>query len=102
MAIKYRKKEDTSKRFENIEAAQNDVQQNNGRESKIYRTIFYIVAAIFFVLTPILSLNSGISGDEKSSYVHSSRVYDYFAKGDTAALKTHWDQPALLPKLNSC
>lgn len=60
-------------------------------EHKIYRKIFYILAAVFFVLMPILSLNSGISGDEKSSYVHSSRVYDYFAKGDTAALNTQGD-----------
>lgn len=65
--------------------------EENKAEPKIYRTIFYILAAIMFVIMPILSLNSGISGDEKSSYVHSSRVYDYFAKGDTAALNTQGD-----------
>ncbi len=60
-------------------------------EGKIYRYVFYAIAALMLILTPILSLNSGISGDEKSSYVHSSRVYDYFAKGDTAALNTQGD-----------
>ena len=57
----------------------------------MFYKIFYILSAVAFVVVPLLSLNSGISGDEKSSYVHSSRVYDYFAKGDTAAINTQGD-----------
>ena len=87
MAKKHQKKEIVTEQTDNKGKSEN----NTGGESKIYRTIFYIAAAVFFVLAPVLSLNSGISGDEKSSYVHSSRVYDYFAKGDTAALNTQGD-----------
>lgn len=61
------------------------------KEPLFLKKVFYILAAVAFVVVPLLSLNSGMSGDEKSSYVHSSRVYDYFANGDTAAVNTQGD-----------
>ena len=60
-------------------------------ESKYYKIIFYALLGVLLFLIPILSLNSGISGDEVSSYIHSQRVYDYYANGDTACLNTQQD-----------
>ena len=43
--------------------------------------IFYTVAGILLVLMPILSLKSGISGDEENyHYRHGKNVFNYTGK----------------------
>jgi tetratricopeptide (TPR) repeat protein len=44
------------------------------------KKIFYSLAGIFLILLPILSLKSGISGDEETfHYPHGKNVYKYYA-----------------------
>jgi tetratricopeptide (TPR) repeat protein len=46
----------------------------------IEKKIFYTLAGILFILLPILSLNSGISGDEATfHYPHGINSYNYYA-----------------------
>ncbi len=43
------------------------------------KKIFYAVAGLLFILMPILSLNSGISGDEETfHYPHGKNVFNYY------------------------
>jgi tetratricopeptide (TPR) repeat protein len=55
----------------------------------IEKKIFYILAGVLFVLMAVLSLNSGISGDEETfHYPHGKNVYKYYASfgKDTSCL----------------
>jgi len=46
----------------------------------IEKKIFYALAGFLFILMPILSLNSGISGDEETfHYPHGKNAYKYYA-----------------------
>jgi len=56
------------------------------RESSIYRLLFFILALGLMFVMPILSRDSGMSGDEKVNYDHAKLVYDYYAKGDKKAV----------------
>ncbi len=55
-------------------------------QPKILKLIFWILAAAIFVAMPLMSLNSGISGDEFVNYEHAGYVYDYYANGDTTCM----------------
>jgi tetratricopeptide (TPR) repeat protein len=60
------------------------------------KKIFVAVAALLFILMPILSLKSGISGDEETyHYPHGKNVYKYYATlgKDTSCL--HYDNSVL-------
>lgn len=60
------------------------------------KKIFYALAGIFLVLMPLLSLNSGISGDEETfHYPHGKNVFNYYATlgKDTTCL--HYERSAL-------
>jgi tetratricopeptide (TPR) repeat protein len=60
------------------------------------KKIFYILAGSLLLLMPILSLNSGISGDEETfHYLHGKNVYKYYASlgKDTTCL--HYNNSAL-------
>jgi tetratricopeptide (TPR) repeat protein len=53
------------------------------------KKIFYSLAGIFLLLLPLLSLKSGISGDEETyHYPHGKNVYNYYASlgSDTTCL----------------
>ncbi|MCK4920740.1 MAG: hypothetical protein KAS71_06830 [Bacteroidales bacterium] len=53
------------------------------------RFIFTILSVLIMVITPVISFNAGISGDEEKHHLHAEKVYNYFATGgeDTLALK---------------
>ena len=55
-------------------------------QPKYLRLIFWILAAVLGIALPLMSLNSGISGDEFVNYEHAEYVYNYFANGDTACM----------------
>jgi len=60
------------------------------------KKIFYSIAGILLVLMPIMSLNSGISGDEETyHYPHGKNVFNYYATlgKDTTCL--HYDNSVL-------
>jgi tetratricopeptide (TPR) repeat protein len=60
------------------------------------KKIFYSLAGIFLILLPILSLKSGISGDEETfHYPHGKNVFKYYASlgKDTTCL--HYDNSVL-------
>jgi hypothetical protein len=61
-----------------------------GNREKLQRRTFLILCLIPFILLPLLSLNSGISGDEPVHYEQAEHVYDYFASGgkDQSAINT--------------
>ncbi len=43
------------------------------------KKIFYVLAGLLFILMPLLSLNSGISGDEETfHYPHGKNVFNYY------------------------
>jgi hypothetical protein len=54
------------------------------------RLLSFALRLLPFILLPLLSLNSGISGDEPVHYAHAAKVVDYFQSDgkDTAALHT--------------
>ncbi|MFH0761493.1 MAG: phospholipid carrier-dependent glycosyltransferase [Bacteroidota bacterium] len=54
------------------------------------RFLFFALCLLPFILIPVLSLNSGISGDEPVHYAHAEKVVKYFQSDgkDTAALNT--------------
>jgi len=44
------------------------------------KIVFWIIAAIITVLLPLMSLDSGVSGDEDAwQYPHAERIYNYYA-----------------------
>ena len=44
------------------------------------KKIFYLLAGILFLAMPVLSLKSGISGDEQTfHYPHGKNVFNYYA-----------------------
>ncbi len=58
--------------------------------------IFYALAGLMLILMPVLSLNSGISGDEETyHYPHGKNVFNYYATlgKDTTCL--HYDSSVL-------
>jgi len=54
------------------------------------RKVFIVLSISIFILLPLLSINSGISGDEPVHYQHAEYVYDYFSSDgeDQSALNT--------------
>ncbi len=54
------------------------------------KVLFYSLAAALLLVLLLVSRDAGISGDEEVHYVHSEKVYDYFASygKDRDALKT--------------
>ena len=48
-------------------------------QPRLLKIIFWVLAAAIFVAMPLMSLNSGISGDEFVNYEHAGYVYDYYA-----------------------
>jgi hypothetical protein len=61
-----------------------------GNREKTQRRIFLFLCLIPFILLPLLSVNSGISGDEPVHYEQAVHVYNYFATGgeDQSAINT--------------
>ncbi|NMB71864.1 MAG: tetratricopeptide repeat protein [Bacteroidales bacterium] len=59
-------------------------------ESSLYRLIFIALAALLFIIMPLLSLDAGISGDEDVNYVHAGYVYNFYKTlgKDTTCLNT--------------
>ena len=55
-------------------------------QPRILKIIFWVLAAVLFITLPLMSLNSGISGDEFVNYEHAGYVYDYYANGDTTCM----------------
>ena len=54
------------------------------RESSQWRIAFWVIAAIIAVLLPLMSLDSGVSGDEDIwQYPHAQRIYNFYATGGT-------------------
>ena len=51
---------------------------NPGKESPLWRIAFFATALLIFILLPILSFQSGISGDEEKHHLHAEKVYNYF------------------------
>lgn len=49
------------------------------KENSLYRFVFIVLATILFVLMPIMSIDSGISGDEpKFQYPQAKKLYNYY------------------------
>ncbi|MFA5814758.1 MAG: glycosyltransferase family 39 protein [Bacteroidales bacterium] len=61
-----------------------------GNSNKIRHWIFTILCFLPFVLLPLLSLDTGISGDEPVHYLQAENVYNFFAtRGkDTSSINT--------------
>ncbi len=60
------------------------------------KKIFYTLAALLFIIMPMLSLKSGISGDEETfHYPHGKNVFNYYATlgKDTTCL--HYENSVL-------
>ena len=57
---------------------------------RVLKPVFLALCILPFLLLPLLSLNSGISGDEPVHYAHAEKVCRYFQSGgkDTSALFT--------------
>ena len=53
---------------------------------KILRIIFWLLAGLFGIALPLMSLDAGISGDEFVNYEHAEYVYNYFTEGDTTCM----------------
>ena len=60
----------------------------NQRQDSIFKLLFILFLSILLGLLPLMSLQSGLNGDEKMNYDHAELVYNYYAKGDTACLST--------------
>jgi tetratricopeptide (TPR) repeat protein len=60
------------------------------QESAVYRLLFFIVAAAFLIIMPIMSFDAGISGDENEHYVQSEKVLNYYTSfgKDTTSLES--------------
>ncbi len=56
------------------------------REHPLFRLAFLATALAIFLVIPILSLNSGLSGDDEKHYQHAIKVYKYFTDDDPSAL----------------
>ncbi len=53
------------------------------KEPSFFRLLFVTIAVVLFFLLPILSFESGMSGDEDKHYHHAKKVYQYYAtKGE--------------------
>lgn len=54
-----------------------------------FRSLFVIAAILIAILLPVMSIESGQSGDDEKHYVHAGKVYSYFATGgkDRSALE---------------
>jgi tetratricopeptide (TPR) repeat protein len=49
------------------------------KQSSIFRLLFVLLAFVLFILVPVMSLNSGISGDEPNfQYPQALKIYNYF------------------------
>jgi tetratricopeptide (TPR) repeat protein len=60
------------------------------RQSSIFRLLFVVLAFILFILIPVMSLNSGISGDEPNfQYPQALKIYNYFV---TLGKDKSWEQ----------
>lgn len=55
----------------------------------VFRMLFLFFACFICIFMPYLSKDYGVTGDEFVDHRHAGYVFDYFAKGDKAAL----DQP---------
>ena len=55
-----------------------------------FKTAFYFLSVVLFFIIPMLSLDAGISGDEKVHYDQSLKVYNYYKSfgKDKSALDT--------------
>ena len=60
--------------------------------NSINRLIFATLAVILFVLMPVLSINTSISGDEDKHVIQAKAVYDFYATGgkDQSYMKDIW------------
>ncbi len=56
------------------------------REHPLFRLAFLITALAIFIILPILSLDSGLSGDDEKHYQHAIKVHRYFTEDDPSAL----------------
>ncbi|MCK5134355.1 MAG: tetratricopeptide repeat protein [Bacteroidales bacterium] len=56
------------------------------REHPLFRLAFLITALAIFIILPLLSLDSGLSGDDEKHYQHAAKVYRYFSEDDPSAL----------------
>jgi hypothetical protein len=43
------------------------------------RLVFVLLAALIFIILPLISYNAGISGDEEKHYMHAEKVYNFYA-----------------------
>lgn len=60
------------------------------------RMIFVSVATALFIIMPVMSYNSGISGDEQGyHYKHGQNVYNYFATLGKDSSALHYDNSVL-------
>ncbi len=55
-----------------------------------FKTAFYFLSVVLFIILPLFSLDAGISGDEKVHYDQSLKVYNYYKSfgKDKSALDT--------------
>lgn len=56
------------------------------KENPLFRVAFFATALAIFVILPILSLDSGLSGDDSKHYNHAAKVFRYFTEDDPSAL----------------
>ncbi len=60
------------------------------------KTIFYALAGVLLVLMPLMSLNSGISGDEQTyHFPHGKNVYNYYKTFGKDTTCLHYDNSVL-------
>ncbi|MFN8208160.1 MAG: hypothetical protein U0T82_12230 [Bacteroidales bacterium] len=60
------------------------------RQSSLFRLLFVVLAFALFILIPLMSLNSGISGDEPNfQYPQALKIYNYFV---TLGKDKSWEQ----------
>jgi tetratricopeptide (TPR) repeat protein len=56
------------------------------KENPLFRVAFFATALAIFIILPILSLDSGLSGDDSKHYDHAAKVFRYFTEDDPSAL----------------
>ncbi len=85
---------------DNLVSIKNAFSRKRDDESKsnfVFRCFFWILSAVLLLAMPLMSLKSGISGDEAVNYEHAEMVYNYYAHGDTACLNSqHAERPTWL------